>query len=124
MNYVRLNFEHVERKHCSHHLWGFMNRITLTADLTIAGVARHKAGLEQALADPRARDAIQLDLQKVEAFDGAGLQLLLSFWHAAAENGRDVVLHNTPAAITAVLEEFDVADRFKTGDVSAMLQGG
>jgi anti-sigma B factor antagonist len=92
-----------------------MNRIALGADLTVTGIAQNKSGLDSALGDSHSVGAIELDLAEVTAFDSAGLQLLLSLWHAAAENGRAVVLHNTPRSVAAVLEEFDVADRFKTG---------
>jgi len=100
-----------------------MNAIAMHAEVTIAGVVRQLSGLQHALEVAQSEGAIQLDLGRVRAFDGAGLQLLLSLWHTAAENGCDVVLHNTPPCVATVLEELDVADRFKFGDGATGIKG-
>ena len=100
-----------------------MTAIAMHAELTIAGVARQLCGLEHALDSGQSEGAIQLNLGRVRAFDGAGLQLLLSLWHTAAENGCDVVLHNMPPCVASVLEELEVADRFKIGECATAIKG-
>ena len=100
-----------------------MNGIALHAELTIAGAVRQLSALDHALDFAQTDGAVQLDLGRVRAFDGAGLQLLLSLWHTAAENGCEVVLHNTPPCVAGMLEELEVADRFKIGHRASAIKG-
>ena len=91
-----------------------MSRIAVSGALTANEVARLQPGLQQALQSGLAQGAVEIDLGEVSDFDGAGLQLLLGFWHAATESGCDVILVDTPIVVATVLDEYDVADRFKT----------
>jgi ABC-type transporter Mla MlaB component len=68
--------------------------------------------MQQGLSEQMDNAVIELDLAKVAEMDGAGLQLLLTFWHAAAEFGCSVMLRNVLPSLRDKLLVLDVADRF------------
>jgi anti-anti-sigma regulatory factor len=93
-----------------------MSAITITENLTIECVGALRERLGEALAEAllqRGGAALTLELGEVAECDGAGLQLLLAFGHAAAQAGRRVVLRHLPPGLDEVLLQFGLDQRFE-----------
>lgn len=65
---------------------------------------------ETAGADVAEWPAVTLDLQAVEAFDSAGVQLLLSLQHSLARRGQQLVLSAPSACVRDALQRFGLQD--------------
>jgi anti-sigma B factor antagonist len=90
-----------------------MSAIPITENLTIECVGALRERLAQALAAHRGGAALTLELGQVAEFDGAGLQLLLAFGHAAAQAGQRVLLRHLPPGLDEVLLQFGLEQRFE-----------
>jgi len=90
--------------------------LRLEGELTIvAAAAQREAWLgwltETAAADPAEWPAVRLDLAAVEAFDSAGVQLLLALQHSLAGRGQKLVLVEPSACVRDGLRRFGLQQR-------------
>lgn len=88
-----------------------MSVIPIDHNLTIECVGALRERLGQALA-AHGGAALTLDLGQVAEFDGAGLQLLLLFGHAAARAGSALTLRHPPQGVDALLRQLGLAQRY------------
>lgn len=78
--------------------------VALVGELTIAQAASQREVLLAALA--RCEGPLTLDLSAVEAFDSAGVQLLLATRASMAERGQPLMLHAPAPPVTQALQVF------------------
>jgi anti-anti-sigma factor len=82
------------------------NVLALDGELTIARAAE----LRETLLAAQAQGVRALDLAAVEAFDTAGVQLLLAARHSARLDGTGFELRSVPAVVHEVLQRYGLAD--------------
>jgi anti-anti-sigma factor len=80
--------------------------LPLDGELTIARAAE----LRETLLAAMAGGVRTFDLGAVEAFDTAGVQLLLAARHSARQDGTGFELRSVPAVVHEVLQRYGLAD--------------
>ena len=86
--------------------------VVIGGSMTIERVAEIQVLMQNALTQLGDNRDIELDFGEAMEFDGAGLQLLLTFSRTARQMGARLHLINMTSAVSAIVTRFNVADRF------------
>jgi anti-anti-sigma factor len=89
--------------------------VTLDGNMTIFNGETLKNDLVSVLCDNHNADCIVLDLSKVDEFDSSGLQLLLAFQTALAQEGKPLNITSVNPCIMGVLDLYDMTESFDIG---------
>ena len=89
-----------------------MKIIEIEGSLTIERVGDIQEMLRMVLMRHSGASIVDIDLNKVTEFDGAGFQLLLACAFAIEKLGARLELHHIPEQIQKVIDRYDVAGVF------------
>lgn len=84
-------------------------KLTIDEELTIFSVDALKQGLDEEIA---IYEKFELNLEKIEEIDSAGIQLLLAFKHELEGKKKGLVITSMSSGVLNLLEQYGLQDNF------------